>query len=57
MFTDEDLALKTESDVEQKVLWPLLTEERLLAIPREQVHTKEYLAPAALDKTAGKTTV
>ena len=56
MFTDEDVVLTTESDVEQKVLWPLLTENRLLAIPREHVHTKEYLAPAALDKTAGKMT-
>lgn len=48
--------LKTESDVEQKVILPLLTDAPLLSIPSDGVHTKEYLAPAALDKSAGKLT-
>ena len=54
MFIDDELVLKTESDVEQKVIMPLLTESSLLAIPNASVYTKQYLAPAALDKAAGK---
>src|ERR1700687_442911 len=54
MFIDETLVLTTESDVEQKVVMPLLTDQRLLAIPEANVYTKQYLAPAALDKAAGK---
>jgi hypothetical protein len=46
--------LTTESDVEQKVIMPLLTENQLLSLPPHSIHTKEYLAPAALDKAAGK---
>lgn len=54
MPIDDEVALKTESDVEQKVIMPLLTDAPLLSIPAAAVHTKEYLAPAALDKAAGK---
>jgi hypothetical protein len=54
MFIDETLVLKTESDVEQKVVMPLLTDRRLLAIPEGNLYIKQYLAPAALDKAAGK---
>lgn len=53
MPIDEGI-LRTESDVEQKVIMPLLTDAQLLSIPVQSVHTKEYLAPAALDKAAGK---
>jgi hypothetical protein len=54
MFIDETSVLITESDVEQKVVMPLLTDQRLLAIAETSVYTKQYLAPAALDKAAGK---
>jgi hypothetical protein len=50
----DDLAIQTESDVEQKVLMPLLKGEAYLAVPESQIHTKEYLAPTTLDKQAGK---
>ncbi|HYK40209.1 MAG TPA: type I restriction enzyme HsdR N-terminal domain-containing protein, partial [Candidatus Eremiobacteraceae bacterium] len=56
MFLGEAPVLITESDVEQKVVMPLLTDQRLLAIPEANVQTKQYLAPAALDKAAGKLT-
>lgn len=55
MPIDDKIVLSTESDVEQKVVMPLLTDGQLLAIPSASVHTKQYLAPAALDKAAGKT--
>jgi hypothetical protein len=55
MFSNIDQILRTESDVEQKLVMPLMTSELLLAIPESSVHTKEYLPPALLDKTAGKT--
>ena len=48
--------LRTESDVEQKLIMPLLTSEVLLGIPASAIHTKEYLPPAILDKAAGKVT-
>lgn len=54
MLINETLVLTTESDVEQKIILPLLTDQRLLAIPESNVYTKQYLAPAALDKAAGK---
>jgi type I site-specific restriction endonuclease len=47
--------VSTESDVEQKILMPLLNGEAYLAVPQIQIRTKEYLAPAKLDKEAGKT--
>jgi hypothetical protein len=51
----DNLVVKTESDVEQKVLMPLLSGEAYLAIPQPQIHTKGYLEPTKLDKEAGKT--
>jgi hypothetical protein len=54
MFSNIDQILQTESDVEQKLVMPLMTSELLLAIPASSIHTKEYLPPALLDKTAGK---
>jgi type I site-specific restriction endonuclease len=46
--------LRTESDVEQKVIMPLLSGEATLGIPIDRIRTKEYLAPSKLDKAAGK---
>lgn len=43
---------KTESDVEQKFLWPLLTEA--LGYSPAEILTKDYLAPTTIDKGAGK---
>lgn len=45
----------TEADVELKVLTPLLTNSNYLAIPTTSIQGKSYLAPAPLDKRAGKT--
>jgi hypothetical protein len=44
----------TESDVEQKFVFPLLTNPARLAIAVDAVKTKKYLAPTLLDKAAGK---
>src|ERR1039458_7066051 len=55
MFIGEDLAFGNESDVEQKLVMPLLNGERYLSIPLANVYTKQYLAPTELDKAAGKT--
>src|SRR6266567_339305 len=52
----DGLVVRTESDVEQKVLMPLLNGQAYLAIPQLAIHTKEYLAPTKLDKAAGKST-
>lgn len=46
--------LKTESDVEQKLLYPFLCHPSYLAIPSEWVRTKEYMEPTQIDKGAGK---
>lgn len=51
----DNLQLHTESDVEQKVIAPLLLETNYLGIPQEKIFTKQYLAPTKLDKVAGKT--
>jgi hypothetical protein len=48
------LSLDTESDVEQKVITPLLTGDVYLGIPTGNLATKKHLAPVALDKSAGK---
>jgi type I site-specific restriction endonuclease len=45
----------TEADVELKVIMPLLTDQNFLAIPAASIKGKAYLAPTALDKSAGKT--
>jgi hypothetical protein len=50
-----NLLLTSESDVEQKVIMPLLTGAGFLDLPLDQIYTKEYLAPTELDKKAGKT--
>src|ERR1039458_2780176 len=56
MHIDHDnLKLVSESDVEQMVVMPLLAEDIYLEIPQEKIFTKNYLAPALLDKTAGRT--
>lgn len=49
-----DVVLSTESDVEQKVVMPLLTGAEYLGIPESSVKTKGYLPPVDLDKAAGK---
>jgi len=57
MHIDHDqLGLNTESDVEQKVLMPLLAGPSYLAIPPKAIFTKQYLAPTPLDKAAGRVT-
>lgn len=50
-----DLAeLRTESDVEQKLIYPFLTSASYLNLPPAWVRTKEYMTPTEIDKTAGK---
>ena len=50
-----DLAeLRTESDVEQKLIYPFLTSASYLNLPSAWVRTKEYMTPTEIDKTAGK---
>ena len=49
-----DAALKTEADVELKVISPLLTGANYLEIPVSSIKGKEYLQPAPLDKAASK---
>ena len=46
--------LLTESDVEQRVIYPLLTGGNYLAISERHIRTKEYMAPTKIDKSAGK---
>lgn len=48
----DDLALKSEGDVEAKLLFPLLTSELYLGVPSQHFFSKEYLAPSELDKGA-----
>jgi len=56
MHIDHDnLTLLNESDVEQKVVMPLLAGSAYLEIPQDRIFTKNYLAPTALDKSADKT--
>jgi|GEM_PF-1087636 len=42
-----------ESDVEQKVIYPLLAEPAYLNIPAVAIKTKSYLAPSTADKKFG----
>jgi hypothetical protein len=44
--------LKNESDVEQKVVMPLL--KNVLGYDNQEIRTKDYLAPTQIDKGAGK---
>jgi len=46
--------LKTESDVEQKLLYPFICHPTYLGIPSEWVRTKDYMEPTQIDKGAGK---
>ena len=46
--------LRTESDVEQKLLFPFLTHTGYLNLPKSWVRTKEYMTPTEVDKAAGK---
>ncbi len=48
----EKAALATESDVEQKFLFPLLQND--LGFSNEEILTKQYLVPSDIDKGAGK---
>ena len=51
MHIDHDnLSLGNESDVEQKIVMPLLTGSVYLEIPQDRIFTKQYLAPTILDK-------
>lgn len=53
MHIDHDeLVLKSEGDVEAKLLIPLLTSELYLGIPSKNFFAKEYLAPSDIDKGA-----
>lgn len=55
MHIDHDnLSLENESDVEQKVIMPLLMGAAYLDISQDKIKTKEYLAPSVLDKAAGR---
>lgn len=45
---------RTESDVEQKLIYPFLTHASFLNLPPEWVRTKEYMTPTEIDKVAGK---
>ncbi|MER9267947.1 hypothetical protein NKI63_25930 [Mesorhizobium sp. M0410] len=46
--------LRTESDVEQKLLYPFLASPTYLNIPSAWLRTKEYMSPTEIDKAAGK---
>lgn len=46
--------LETEADVELKVITPILTGANFLEIPVTSIRGRAYLAPAVLDKVAGK---
>src|ERR1700687_5023965 len=46
--------LRNESDVEQKLIYPLLVAEEWLGIDPAAVHTKSYLPPATIDKRSGR---
>lgn len=45
---------RTESDVEQKLIYPFLTHSSFLNLPPEWVRTKEYMNPTEIDKNAGR---
>ncbi|MDR6513337.1 hypothetical protein J2792_004231 [Novosphingobium capsulatum] len=48
--------LRNESDVEQKLIYPLLTAQEWLALPERAVFSKKYLPPATIDKGSGRKT-
>src|SRR5271166_3184149 len=52
-----DLSAETfrnESDVEQKLIYPLLVAQEWLGIDPAAVHTKNYLPPVTIDKGSGR---
>jgi hypothetical protein len=56
MHIDHDnLILENESDVEQKVVMPLLAGKAYLDIAQDHIFTKQYLAPTVLDKLGERT--
>lgn len=46
--------VETEADVEQKIIFPVLTHPNFLEIPQHAVKAKSYLPATDLDKAAGK---
>lgn len=46
--------LRNESDVEQKLIYPFLTNASYLGLRSEWIRTKEYMTPTAVDKVAGR---
>jgi GTPase SAR1 family protein len=46
--------LRNESDVEQKLVYPLLTNASYLGIPTAWIRSKEYMTPTEIDKAAGR---
>lgn len=46
--------LRTESDVEQKVILPFLLNASYLSLRSSWIRTKEYMTPTQIDKAAGK---
>lgn len=44
----------TESDVEQKLIMPLLTADEWLGIPERAIYSKKYLPPMTIDKGANR---
>jgi hypothetical protein len=56
MHIDHDgMVLQSESDVEQKLIMPLLTGAAYLDILESRIKTKEYLAPTEINRKAGQT--
>ena len=45
---------RTESDVEQKFIYPFLTNVGFLGLPPEWIRTKDYMSPTEIDKGANK---
>ncbi len=52
VFTEGEL--KTESDVEQKLIYPFLTHASFVGLPESLIRTKQYMTPTTIDKAAGK---
>jgi hypothetical protein len=46
--------LRSESDVEQKLVYPFLVHPNFMDIHHEWVRTKDYMEPTEIDKGAGK---
>jgi GTPase SAR1 family protein len=50
----DEAELRGESDVEQKLLIPFLTNMSFVGLPMALIRTKEYMTPTDIDKAAGK---